>query len=273
MQDTDTDYTIHNVKKALELLEKLSEIHQEHTLPSLAESISYSRTKTFRLLATLNETGLVDRDAESGVYRLGEGTAAFGKKLIDSSYPVSEPALLAEKPLDSTNLVNYSHPIMERLAHKYHEAVYMTVIKDNQVLFLNMVDCDHMIKASPLVGMKFPFFTNAAGKVMKAVDSWDLLEKLCKRDKRPGKRPDLGKLASEMEAIRVTGVAVENGGLGEGIISVAVAVRDYAGKVVGAITMLGPSFRMLAEQIDNEIIPSMLEGADLLSRRFGYAPA
>jgi DNA-binding IclR family transcriptional regulator len=272
MQDTDTDYTIHNVKKALELLEKLAEFHDEHTLASLAESISYSRTKTFRLLATLNEKGLVDRDPESGVYSLGEATAAFGKKLIDSSHPVSESLPTTHKPLDSANLVNYSHPIMERLANKYHEAVYMTVIKDNQVLFLNMVDTDHMIKAGPLVGMKFPFFTNAAGKVMKAVDSWDLLEKLCKRDKRPGRRPDMGKLASEMEAIRVSGVAVDNGGLGEGIISVAVAVRDYAGKVVGAITMLGPSFRMLAERIDNEIIPSLQEGADLLSRRFGYAP-
>jgi DNA-binding IclR family transcriptional regulator len=107
---------------------------------------------------------------------------------------------------------------------------------------------------------------------MKAVDSWDLLEKLCKRDKRPGRRPDMGKLASELQEIRATGVAVDNGGLGEGISSVAVAVRDYAGKVVGAITMLGPSFRMLAERIDNEIIPSMQEGADLLSKRFGYVP-
>jgi DNA-binding IclR family transcriptional regulator len=108
---------------------------------------------------------------------------------------------------------------------------------------------------------------------MKAVDSWDLLEKLCKRNKRPGRCPDLDRLASEMQEIRLSGVAVDDGGLGEGIISVAVAVRDYAGKVVGAITMLGPSFRMLTERINDEIIPSMLQEADLLSKRFGYAPA
>jgi DNA-binding IclR family transcriptional regulator len=83
----------------------------------------------------------------------------------------------------------------------------------------------------------------------------------------------MGRLESEMLEIRVTGFAIDNGGMGEGISSVAVAVRDYAGKVVGALTMLGPSFRMLAERIDNEIIPSMQEGADLLSRRFGYLPA
>jgi len=54
---------------------------------------------------------------------------------------------------------------------------------------------------------------------------------------------------------------------------VAVAVRDYAGKVVGAITMLGPSFRMFTDRLENEIIPSLMEGAELLSEKFGYAPA
>jgi DNA-binding IclR family transcriptional regulator len=66
---------------------------------------------------------------------------------------------------------------------------------------------------------------------------------------------------------------VDTGGLGDGVISVAVAVRDYAGKVVGAITVLGPSFRMFAERLENEIIPSLMEGAELLSEKFGYAPA
>jgi DNA-binding IclR family transcriptional regulator len=59
--------------------------------------------------------------------------------------------------------------------------------------------------------------------------------------------------------------------LGEGVISVAVAVRDYAGKVIGALTMLGPSFRMVASRLENEIVPSLLEGAEILSMKFGYA--
>jgi len=138
------------------------------------------------------------------------------------------------------------------------------------VLFLNMVDCLQSIKPESLIGRKFPFFTNAAGKVMKAVESWDLLERLCKRDDSRGRQPDLKLLACELERIKVTGVAIDNGGIEEGVISVAVAVRDYAGKVIGAITMLGPSFRMLAERIEDEIIPSLQEGAGLLSARFGY---
>lgn len=71
--------------------------------------------------------------------------------------------------------------------------------------------------------------------------------------------------------MREHGVAVDFDGLGEGIVSVAVAVRDYAGKVIGALTMLGPSFRMMASRMENEIIPSLREGAEILSMKFGYA--
>jgi len=273
MHEISTGYTFQNVKKALELLEILAESPKPLTLQSLAEAVSFSSGKTFRLLAILMEKGLVELDAVSGAYQLGARTAAFGKKLMRRSGNPDGARPAQQKFLDSSNLVSYSHPIMEELAGKYDEAVYMTVIKNDEVLFLNMVDCAQQIKAEPLVGRKFPFFTNAAGKVMKAVDSWDLLEKLCKRDERPGRWPDMEQLASELQLIRATGVAVDNGGLGDGIISVAVAVRDYAGKVVGALTMLGPSFRMLGERIDNEIIPAMQEGAGILSKRFGYAPA
>jgi DNA-binding IclR family transcriptional regulator len=48
-------------------------------------------------------------------------------------------------------------------------------------------------------------------------------------------------------------------------------VRDYAGKVVGALTLLGPSFRMMTSRLENEIIPSLMEGAEMLSLKFGYA--
>lgn len=270
MEETNTGYTIKNVMKSLEILEKLAEGSEPVPLQSLAVSVGLSPTKTSLLLSILNEKGLVEIDAASGSYQIGARSLAFGRKLVDSSNNLAG----APKPSrhqDRSNLVSCSHPIMEELARKYGEAVYMTVIKNNDVLFLNMVDCSQQIKTEPLVGRKFPFFTNAAGKVIKAVDSWDLLEKLRKRDETPGRWPDMDKLASELQEIRVTGVAVDNGGLGDGIISVAVAVRDYAGKVVGALTMLGPSFRMLAERIDNEIIPSMREGAELLSQRFGYA--
>ena len=205
-------------------------------------------------MSTLCERGLVERDSEAGAYQLGISSVALAQNLLKHS-----------------SVVNYAHPIMEVLARKHDEAVYMTVIKDDEVLFLDMVDCEQQVKATPMVGRRFPFFTNAAGKVMKALDSRDLLDKFSMKQGKKGGGPDMEILASELNEIRSKGVAVDCGGLGEGIISVAVVVRDYAGKVVGAITMLGPSFRMLTERLENEIIPSLLEGGEMLSEKFGFA--
>lgn len=254
MKQEKSAYTVQSVDKAFELLEILAEHSAGLPLAHLADLAGLNRNKTFRLITTLCEKGLAERDMVAGTYRLGV-------------FSIS----LAQKFLKNASLVNYAHPIMEELVKKHDEAVYMTVIKDDEVVFLNMVDCGQNIKAAPLVGRKFPFFTNAAGKAMKALDSRDLLEKVFKKRGRKEVPLDLELLKTELDEIRSRGVAVDCGALGEGIISVAVAVRDYAGKVIGAITMLGPSFRMLTERLENEIIPSMLEGAEVISGKFGYA--
>lgn len=251
-KEPDTDYTVKTVDKTLEILEILTESEGGISVTQLAARVDLTHNAAFRILRTLYAKGYVEQAPNTGAYRLGL-----------CSVP------LAHKMLNIMNVANYAHPVLEELARKHDEAVYLTVLKDDNVLFLDMVDCGQQIKAAPLLGRLVPFFSNAAGKVMKSFDSRDLLKRLLKK-KNPH---DLEMLDLELTEIRAQGVAVDKGGLGEGIISVAVAVRDYTGKVVGAITLIGPSFRMLTERLDKEIIPSLKEGAELLSGRFGYCPA
>lgn len=249
-----SSYSVQTVEKALDILEMLTEESQHATLPYLAEKLNLSRNKAFRLLATLESKGLVEREETSGIYRLGISSVE-----------------LAQRLLNSTSLIRHAHPIMEKLARTHGEAVYITVLKGEEVLFLDMVDCEQNIKAAPLVGKRFPFFTNAAGKAIKALESTDLLEKFIKKRSKSAGIIDPTAFATELKTVREKGVAVDQDGLGEGVISVAVAVRDYAGKVVGALTMLGPSFRMITSRLEDEIIPSLREGAEILSMKFGYA--
>ena len=247
-------YSVQTVEKALDLLEALTDETPPPTLPNLAERLGLSRNKVFRLLATLESRGLVEREEGSGVYRIGLSSVALAQRFINSA-----------------SLIKHAHPVMEELARKHDEAIYLTVLMGDEVLFLDMVDCLQNVKTTPMVGKRFPFFTNAAGKVLKALESQELLEKLFKRRGRRKDLPDLAALGSELHAIREKGVAVDQGGLGEGVVSVAVTIRDYAGKVICALAMMGPSFRMLTDRLENEIIPSLQEGAEVLSMKFGYA--
>jgi DNA-binding IclR family transcriptional regulator len=232
-------YSVQSVENALDILESLADDSVDSTLPSLAEKLGIR---------------LVQREEHSGVYRIGLNTVGLAQRFIKGA-----------------SLIKHAHPVMEELARRHDEAVYLTVLMGEDVLFLDMVDCAQSVKAAPLVGKKFPFFTNAAGKVIKALESGDLLEKFLRKSKRKLAPEELQRLESEIDEIRRKGVAVDCGGLGEGIIGVAVAVKDYAGKVVGAITVLGPAFRLLTDRVENEIVPSLLEGAEMLSMKFGYA--
>lgn len=251
------EYIMKSVSCAFEILEMLTDSPAGLSLMQLAERFELTRNKTFRLMATLCDTGLVERDQESSLYRLGACSLALGQKFLMNS-----------------SMINYAHPIIEQLARKHGEAVYMSVIKDDDVLFIDMVDSNQQVKASSLLGRRFPSLTNAAGKVIKALDSRDMLERFFnRRGRKRMSAVDVSNLATELEGIRSKGVAVYSNDLGDGIISVAVAVRDYAGKAVCAITLIGPSFRMLAGRLENEIIPSMLAGAEELSMKFGYTPA
>jgi DNA-binding IclR family transcriptional regulator len=247
-------YSVQSVLKAFDLLELLAAEDSNATIPVLAKRLDVSRNKVFRLLATLEDTGFIERDA-AGVYRLG--LHAFE---------------MAQHILKSASLIRLSHPVMEKLARKHDEAVYITVMNNDEVLFLDMVDSFQQIKAADMVGQRFPFFTNAAGKAIKAMSSPDMINRLGRRrGTRGGNIPDVQQLEHELREIRKKGVAIDFGGLGDDICAVAVAIRDYAGKVVGALTMLAPSFRMFQERLEHEIIPSMLEGAEVLSMKFGYA--
>ena len=251
-------YTVQTVHKAFEILEYLTEGRSGATLQTLASRFDMTQNKTFRLLSTLCEGGLLEQDKTSGTFRLGMGSYSLAQKLSGNS-----------------NIINITHPVIEQLAKKHDEAVYMAVIKGDDVLFMDMADCHQQIKAMPLLGKTFPYFTNAAGKVMKALESAEVIEWLKSSKKSKTKHiSDPKALATELQEIRSNGgIAVESDGLGEGLISIAVAVKDYAGHVIGAITMYGPSFRLMRDRIEGEIIPSLLEAAAFTSQRFGYLPA
>ncbi|HIJ94333.1 MAG TPA: IclR family transcriptional regulator [Desulfuromonadales bacterium] len=244
-------YSVQAVVKAIDLLEALAQGGESPSLVVLEKKLGLSHNKTFRLLATLENKGLVERNKATNTYNLG--LHAFE---------------MAQHILKSDNLIRMAHPIMVELARKLDEAIYFTVANNNEVLFLDMVDSFQQTKAADMIGKRFPFFTNAAGKVLKSVSSIDLFG----RGKKGGIK-DVQQLEVELDEIRRKGVAVDFNGLGEGICTVAVVIRDYAGKVVGALTLLAPSFRMLQERLEKEVIPCMLEGAELLSMKFGYSRA
>ena len=250
------DYRINNIEKAIEVIEMLSDMSSNNNnLVTLSSRLGLSRSKTFRILSTLVEVGIIEKDSIRGTYSLGITAFEFAQKLL-------RPA----------SVITNAHPVIEALANKHQEDVYLTVLNDKEVLFLDMADCKQKVRAIPLVGKRYPFFATAAGKALAAMGvSLDHIGTLLSRKRKKTTGVSLEELKQELIKIRDEGVAVDENSLGEGLVSISVPFRDYAGKVVGAITLLGPAFRLLTDRIEKEIIPSLMEEADMLSMKFGYA--
>jgi len=243
-----------SVDKALEIFELIATSEESQNPASLSRHTGMSPARTIGVLQLLSERGFVEQGKGHGQYTIGV-----------------RGIMLSQAIINNLSILKYAKPIMQSLEKQHDEAIYVAVLKETDVFFLDMVDTEQTIKATKLIGQSFPFFSNAAGKVIMAFEPRDYLQRYLVKLGRKQPLVDVAHFQEEMQSIRDKGVAVDIGGLGDNVTSVAVAIKDYAGKVLGALTLIAPSFRILGERLEKEIIPSMVENAQLLSSRFGYA--
>lgn len=277
METEKDELSLEELQKAVELLEIAAAEGEGGSLSAVARKAGVSTYRARLLLAFLEQKGLVDCVVKSGRYDVGRARILVDS-LLDNARNSKFVGTMVRSVLSGQNddqkvaILKGAKPVLEALARLHNESIYLAILKGDDVLLLDMVAPLPQQRPASFVGKRFPFFSNAAGKVMRAIDSWDLLEQVGKRWRRSRRGcPDLAALRVEMEQIREQGVAVECSGMGDGVVTVAVAVRDYAGKVVGALMLLGPSFRLFGDRLEREIIPSLRLGADLVSTKFGYA--
>lgn len=234
-------YTIQSVENALDVLEALGEGPDDVRISHLSSRLGLNKTSVFRLLATFERRGYVEKEDQSGTYRLGLTAYEIGQKF-----------------LMRMNLLRKARPMMERLAFKCDEAVYLAVPRDDQVLFLDMVDTSQQVKTITLVGQRFSIKETAAGKAILATAGNHL-----DTDK-------LGLTPDENRAIVDNGGAIDHGVLGEDIASVAVPVSDTNDDHLGALVVVAPDFRMGADRIHDQILPLLIEAGEITSSRLGH---
>ncbi|MDO3380282.1 IclR family transcriptional regulator [Geoalkalibacter halelectricus] len=226
-------YSIQSVERALCLLEILGEEGDELRIVRLSERLDMDRARVFRLLATFEQRGYVERVGTSGRYRLG--------------LPVFE---MGQKILQRMSLLRKAKPVMERLARQCDEAVYLAIPHGEEILMLDMVDTTQKVGTVSLVGQRFPLADTAAGRVVI-------------EGRRVCARGGYGELAAWRE-VR------DRGALGEGVSSLAVPVLDARGEVQASLCLIGPDFRFEGARLGEELLPLLREAAAVISSRLGF---
>ena len=224
-----------SVSKALTLLDAFTAEKPELTLTELARRAGAHKSSAFRLLATLEAHGFVEKSPSGRGYRLGW-----------------KPLELSGRLLGRYELRELAAPHMEELAQKSGEIVHLSILDGAEIVYLDKRGRSQPLTVSMTVGGRSPAHASAMGKVLLAGLQPAEARRLL--GGRPLKRftattiTDRRRLERELEAIRRQGFALDNEEAFPGIRCVAAPLRGRSGRVLAALSLTVPAQRMGARR-------------------------
>ena len=225
------------------------------TVSDLARQLDEHKGVVSRTLSTLRTLGYVRENPLSRRYTLGLPLIA-----------------LAFRFADMTGFPGVCVPILQELADATGELVQLAVVEHRRVFFVAKAEGrDQRIRLASLVGQVAPLHATAAGKVYLASLSDDEALALARAaGLRSFTRHTITTAASlrrELRKVRRLGFAtVEEEFIdGAGAVGVAVTLARERDRVVGALVLSGPLFRLPAAR-QRELVPSLRAAADRLGR-------
>lgn len=251
-----TGYLIKTVLNSLELLEAFKGEQPELGVSELSKILKLHKNKIFRLLATLEHMGYIEQDPFTENYRLGLKSLELGQSFIHH-----------------LRLLSIAKPVLKGLVDSINESAYVGFIREKNVIYLDIVEAEQVLKVVSRVGNMLPIYATAIGKCQIAFESKDAVEKLLpEKLKAFTKNTITGKdeLFKELEMIKKQGYAIDNEELDEGIICVGAPLRDYTTHIIGGISVSAPVMRTSPEKLKNIIIPLTIEASNVISVKLGH---
>lgn len=243
MPSRDKDsYNIRSVENALLLLEALADEESKCSLAQLSQRLDMTKASLFRLMATFENHGYVERGQRSGEYQIG--LAAFE---------------VSQKLLSKMTLLRKARPAMAQLVHQCNETVYLVVQRKQEALFLEMLDNDQKVKVVPLTSQRFPLESCAAGKIFLTFDkaNMQLLT-------------DQPHLADEITHCRKQRYCIDHNGIGEGSTCMAIPLFETGEVLAGSLALISPSFRTDETRVNKELLPALKAAGEMISAQLGY---
>jgi DNA-binding IclR family transcriptional regulator len=245
-----------SVDRAVTVLEILAR-RGEAGVTELADEMGVHKSTAFRLVAALENRGLVEQRAERGKYALGFGIVRLAGATT-ARYDLIGPSLV----------------IGQHLADEIGETVNIAVLQDNAAINIHEVRGPAQLSVQGWLGQRTPLHATSSGKVLLAYLPEQTLDAILAAPLAPVTPQtivDPGVLRGQLTEIRQTGYGVTFEELEPGLNAVAAPIRSHHGVVIAAISVSGPAFRLSADQIAGVAKAVTEAGADI-SARLGYVP-
>lgn len=250
-------YTVDAVSKAIELLFLVAE-EGGHGVTELAKRSGNTKARAFRLLTTLEESGLVRRQMPMASYSLGYRALILGGA--------------AQAQL---SLIQVANNMLEGIGRECNESVLVRIRDDEETVCVAWWDAPHALRVHSQLGDRRPLFAGASGKLLLAHAPQALQDKVLEGalpQFTPNTIVGRSALASELRKILEAGYSTSFAEKSAEMVAVAAPVRDVSGAVVASLSMTAPASRVPPQNLD-QYIAILQAAAARFSSALGYVPS
>jgi len=252
----DSPYQVQVLDRALGILDSLSNEGPELGPAELSEMLKLHKSTVHRLLMVLERHRLIERGPENGKYRLG-------MKLFE----------LGSQAVAQLDLRERAQPYLERLVSETGETAHICVLNGDRMLSIVNVESSRTLRTPSTIGQRTPLHCTSVGKTILAFlpeDEADRLIDKCELTQYTARTlTTRARLKAELKLIRRRGYAMDKGEIEEGLRCLGAPVWDYSGKIVAALSIAGPAFRLTEGRIP-AVSQAVLAAAKHLSEELGY---
>jgi DNA-binding IclR family transcriptional regulator len=217
----------------------------------LGRSTGLARPTAHRLLTSLADEGLIDRDTRTGRWSLGP-----------------ELYLLGSGAAHRYDVTDQAREVVNRLARETGESAFLSARRGGETVCVLSEEGSFPLRSHVLhVGIRFPLGVASAGLVIlshlpdRDVDDYFARARL---DSAWGASHSEKSIRARIDSTRTTGYAVNPALIVEGSWGIAAAVFDRDGRPAWALSLTGVETRFKPQRLP-ELGALLLEHAHLLS--------
>lgn len=254
--DESSRYVIRSLNRALDILISFSADHYEFSIAELAKLLDLHKSTVHRLVITMVERGIMQRNPQSGRYSLGLKIMELGTIV-----------------LNHMDIRQQSRKFLEEISALYKETVHLVIMDKSEAIYIDKVEQPDAVVRYSHVGKRLPLYCTAVGKVLLSgldpvnlelvVNSLDLVPKtertIISRDK----------LKEEVNLVRRQGYALDDEELEYGLRCIAAPILNHQGQVVAACSISGNPGRINDNQLNN-IITDIKKTVHNISINMGF---
>ena len=239
-----------SLARGLAVLRAFSKDAREMTLSEVAQRTGLTRAAARRFLLTLETLGYVASDARR--FRLTP-------KVLDLGFSY----------LSSMELWDVAMPYMEEVSATIHESCSASVLEGCDIVYVARVPTKRIMSVALAIGARLPAITTSMGRVLLAQLADDALQQhLCScpvRRRTEHTVTDLAALQGILRTVGQQGWCLVDQELEEGLISIAVPVRNKRGRVLAAMNASTHASRTTPDEVVRSYLPVLQQAAQKIA--------